>query len=115
MLPLHPLVVVRRLLIVDESTLLRITGTMLSAFSKCLSSSSTTKVGSYTDVEKSSPIWIVPAFSACTVIGPPKSVVLICLNVIPYTFLRPIAQYLFVAQSGGAPKTNLLAIVLLPP
>src|SRR5207248_8675794 len=47
--------------------------------------------------------------------GPPKSVVLICLNVMPYTFLRPIAQYLFVAQSGGAPKTNELAIVLPPP
>src|SRR2546425_9482856 len=58
---------------------------------------------------------MVPAFSACTVIGPPKSVVLICLNVIPYTLLRPIAQYLFVAQSGGAPNTNLLATVPPPP
>src|SRR5438105_404467 len=47
--------------------------------------------------------------------GPPKSVVLICLNVIPYTFLSPIAQYLFVAQSGGAPNTNVLAIVCPPP
>src|SRR5438105_5715868 len=47
--------------------------------------------------------------------GPPKSVVLICLNVTPYTFLSPIAQYLFVAQSGGAPNTNVLATVLLLP
>src|SRR5439155_3688616 len=38
-----------------------------------------------------------------------------CLNVMPYTFFSPIAQYLFVAQSGGAPNTNVLATALPPP
>src|SRR6266498_4920099 len=87
----------------------------LSAASRCLSSSSTTKLGSYTDEENSSPTWMAPLFNPETVSGPPKSSFLTCLKTIPYVFFRPIWQNGFVGQSGGAPNTNWLAIVPPPP
>src|SRR2546426_7037689 len=54
---------------------------------------------------------MAPLFRAATVAGPPKSSDFISLNTMPYVLCSPFAQNLLVAQSGGAPNTNVLASV----
>src|SRR3954451_7243307 len=87
------------------------TGTTFWARNRFFVSSRTTSlsVSMVESVEKMLATWMSPFFSAALVSGPPGSSGLNSLKVRPYSFLRPTTPWYRFANSGPAPRMNLLA------